>query len=113
MAAALCCGVRGGGAQLAFHVHAGSYDTNSLIEVLGALRRFLGGEKATLLWDGLPGPSQHRDARLAGDPTVLAGGAAARLRPRPQPGRGPVVTCPTRSCETRPVGRMTGHASMT
>jgi hypothetical protein len=54
MAAALCCGVRGGGAQLAFHVTAGNYDTDTLIEVLGALRRFLGGEKATLLWDGLP-----------------------------------------------------------
>jgi hypothetical protein len=25
-----------------------------LIEVLGELRRFLGGEKATLLWNGLP-----------------------------------------------------------
>jgi hypothetical protein len=54
MAAALCYGVRGGGAQLCFHVTAGNYDTERLIEVLGELRRFLGGEKATLLWDGLP-----------------------------------------------------------
>jgi len=54
MAAALCYGVRGGGAQLAFHVTAGNYDTDTLIEVLGELRRFLGGEKAMLLWDGLP-----------------------------------------------------------
>jgi hypothetical protein len=54
MAAAICYGVRGGGAQLAFHVQAGNYDTDSLIGVLGQLRRFLGGEKATLLWDGLP-----------------------------------------------------------
>jgi transposase len=54
MAAALCYGVRGGGAQLAVHVTAGSYDADTLIEVLGELRRFLGGEKATLLWDGLP-----------------------------------------------------------
>ena len=54
MAAALCYGVRGGGAQLAFHVTAGNYDTDTLIKVLGELRRFLGGEKATLLWDGLP-----------------------------------------------------------
>jgi hypothetical protein len=50
MAAALCYGVRGGGAQLAVHVRAGNYDTDSLIEVLGELRTFLGGEKATLLW---------------------------------------------------------------
>ena len=54
MAAALCYGVRGGGAQLAFHITPGNYDTDRLIEVLGALRRFLDGEKATLLWDGLP-----------------------------------------------------------
>jgi DDE superfamily endonuclease len=54
MAAALCYGVRGGGPQLAFHVTAGNYDTDTLIEVLGQLRKFLGGEKATLLWDGLP-----------------------------------------------------------
>jgi transposase len=54
MAAAICYGVRGGGAQLAFHVTAGSYDTDSLIQVLKQLRKFLGGEKATLLWDGLP-----------------------------------------------------------
>ena len=54
MAAALCYGVRGGGAQLCFHVTAGNYDTERLLEVLGELRRFLGGEKATLLWDGLP-----------------------------------------------------------
>jgi hypothetical protein len=33
---------------------AGNYDTDTLIEKLGELRRFLGGEKATLLWDGLP-----------------------------------------------------------
>jgi transposase len=54
MAAAICYGVRGGGAQLAFHVQPGNYDTDTLIQVLGELRRFLGGEKATLLWDGLP-----------------------------------------------------------
>jgi hypothetical protein len=54
MAAALCYGVRGGGAQLAFHVTAGNYDSDTLIQVLAELRRFLGGEKATLLWDGLP-----------------------------------------------------------
>jgi hypothetical protein len=53
-AAALCYGVRGGGAQLCFHITAGNYDTDRLIQVLGELRRFLGGEKATLLWDGLP-----------------------------------------------------------
>jgi len=43
MAAAICYGVRGGGAQLCFHVQAGNYDTERLIEVLGELRKFLGG----------------------------------------------------------------------
>jgi hypothetical protein len=54
MAAAICYGVGGGGAQVAFHVTAGNYDTDTLIGVLGELRRFLDGAKATLLWDGLP-----------------------------------------------------------
>ena len=45
MAAALCYGVRGGGTQLAFHVTAGTYDTDTLIKVLGELRRFLGGRR--------------------------------------------------------------------
>jgi transposase len=54
MAAALCFGAHGGGAQLCFHITAGNYDTDTLIQVLAELRRFLGGEKATLLWDGLP-----------------------------------------------------------
>ena len=61
MAAALCYGVRGGGAQLAFHITVGNYDTDSLIEVLAELSRFLSGEKATLLWDGLPA---HRSTAM-------------------------------------------------
>jgi transposase len=61
MAAAICYGVGGGGASLCFHVQAGNYDTDTLIEVLGELRRFLGGEKATLLWDGLPA---HRSTAM-------------------------------------------------
>jgi transposase len=54
MAAALCYGSRGGGAQLAFHHQVGAYNTDTLIDALGQLRQFLGGQKATLLWDGLP-----------------------------------------------------------
>jgi transposase len=54
MAAALCYGSRGGGAQRAFHHQQGAYDTDTLIDALGQLRQFLGGQKATLLWDGLP-----------------------------------------------------------
>jgi transposase len=54
MAAALCIRPGGGGAQLAFHVQPGSYNTERLIVALTGLRRFLAGEKATLIWDGLP-----------------------------------------------------------
>jgi DDE superfamily endonuclease len=54
IAAALCFGSAGGGCRLAFHVQPGSYDTQRLIGVLQELRRFLGGQKATLVWDGLP-----------------------------------------------------------
>jgi hypothetical protein len=57
MAAGLCYGSRGGGAQLAFHHQVGAYDTTTLIGVLEGLRCFLGGQKATLVWDGLPAPT--------------------------------------------------------
>jgi hypothetical protein len=61
MAAALCIRPYGGGAQLAFHLRPGSYDTDSLIAALGELRAFLAGEKATLIWDGLPA---HRSRKM-------------------------------------------------
>jgi hypothetical protein len=61
MAAALCYGPGGGGCQLAFHLQPGSYNTDTLMVVLGELRRFLGGQKATLLWDGLPA---HRSNKM-------------------------------------------------
>jgi hypothetical protein len=54
MAAGLCYGSLGGGAALAFHHQVGAYDTDTLIGALEGLRRFLGGQKATVVWDGLP-----------------------------------------------------------
>src|SRR5215216_3336214 len=42
-------------------VQPGSDNTDSLIGVLGELRRFLGGQKATVLWDGLPA---HRSNKM-------------------------------------------------
>jgi putative transposase len=44
----------GGGAAVAFHHQQDAYDTDTLIGALGELRAFLGGQKATLVWDGLP-----------------------------------------------------------
>ena len=54
MAAMCCYRPDGGRARLAFHLQPGSYNDQLLIGVLSQLRRFLGGQKATLLWDGLP-----------------------------------------------------------
>jgi transposase len=62
MAAGLCYGSRGGGAAVAFHHQVGTYDTQTLISALEQLRRFLGGQKATLVWDGLPA---HRSLAMA------------------------------------------------
>jgi transposase len=61
MAAALCIRPDGGGSRLAFHLQPGSYDTGTLVVALDQLRRFLAGEKATLIWDGLPA---HRSRKM-------------------------------------------------
>jgi DDE superfamily endonuclease len=52
MAAALCYG-SGGGGSLAFPHQPGADNTDTLIQALDQRRRFLGGQKATLVWDGL------------------------------------------------------------
>jgi DDE superfamily endonuclease len=53
--AGMCCyRPDGTDARLAVHLQPGSYNDQVLIGVLGQLRRFLHGQKATLLWDGLP-----------------------------------------------------------
>ena len=54
MAAAICYGSLGGGASVVFHHQVSAYNTQTLIGALDQLRRALGGQKATLLWDGLP-----------------------------------------------------------
>jgi hypothetical protein len=50
----------------AFHHQDHAYDTDTLIEAPGELRAFLGGQKAALVWDGLPVHRSQRDAPLAG-----------------------------------------------
>jgi hypothetical protein len=71
MAAGLCYGVRGGGAQDSFHITAGNYNTDSLIQVLAELRRFLGWREGHAVVGRATRPPQPRHAGLAGDPTVL------------------------------------------
>jgi len=85
IAAALCFGSAGGGCQLAFHVQPGSYDTERLIGVLGELRRFLGGQKATLLWDGCRPIPATRCGRSSPASAMAGGGAAARRCPELNP----------------------------
>jgi transposase len=72
--------------------------------VLGELRRFLGGGKATLLWDGLPA-HRSRAMRAWIRPTVVAGGRAPAYAPELNPTEGlwpnlkavelANLTCPT------------------
>ena len=45
---------RGDDAWLVFGTLPGSYDEQSLVEFLGQLHGHLGGDKVTIIWDGLP-----------------------------------------------------------
>lgn len=45
---------RGDDAWLVFGTLPGSYDEESLVEFLGQLHGHLGGDKVTIIWDGLP-----------------------------------------------------------
>lgn len=45
---------KGPDAWLVFGTRPGAYDEQSLVEFLNELHRHLGGDKVTLLWDGLP-----------------------------------------------------------
>jgi transposase len=102
MAAALCYGVRGGGAQLCLHVTPGNYDTDTLTEVLSELRQFLGWGAGHPALGRAARASQPSDAGLAGDPAVLAGGGAAiRLCAGAEPDGGAVV---------QPQGRRVGQS---
>jgi transposase len=48
-------------AALVFQIKEGAYNTESLIEFLTDLRQHFGGEKVTLIWDGL---SSHKSKRM-------------------------------------------------
>ena len=54
MSAALAYRADGSEAALVFQMHAGSYNTESLIEFLEEFHTHFAGEKVTLIWDGLP-----------------------------------------------------------
>lgn len=46
--------------RLFFQTREGSYNSESLIAFLRALRRHVHGQKAILIWDGLPGHKSRR-----------------------------------------------------
>ena len=48
-------------ASLIFSMQPGSYNDESLIDFLGELHDLLGGDKVTLIWDGLP---SHRSKKM-------------------------------------------------
>jgi hypothetical protein len=52
--------------------HTGTDYSTDLIEVLGELRGFLGGEKATLLWAGLPAHRSKARQAFVGAKTATA-----------------------------------------
>jgi transposase len=61
MAGALCYRFDASEAAVVFQLRPGSYNDEALIEFLSDLHRHLGGEKVTLIWDGLP---SHRSLAM-------------------------------------------------
>ena len=59
MSAALGYDPRGEGSWLVFQMLPGTYNDVALIDFLTQLREHLGGDKATLIWDGLAGHRSH------------------------------------------------------
>jgi transposase len=71
MAVATCYGSHGGGASVVFHHQPGAYGTRTLTGALGELQAFLGGQKATLVWDGLPAHRSRAMASWLAPPAVV------------------------------------------
>lgn len=61
MVAVLAYAPDGSGAKVMFSARPGAYNDTSLITCIRQLRRQFNGDKATLIWDGLP---SHRSRRM-------------------------------------------------
>jgi DDE superfamily endonuclease len=73
--------------RLFFQTREGSYNSESLIRFLSDLRRDLGGQKAILIWDGLPAhKSRSMKEYLGRERHWLRVGKIAGLRTGPQSG---------------------------
>ena len=62
MASTLAFAPDGPDANLVFSMRAGPFNDEALMEFLCELRELLGGDKATLIWDGLP---SHRSRAMS------------------------------------------------
>lgn len=61
MSSAIAHAPDGSDASMYFSMKPGSFNQESLIEFIGELRDLLGGDRATLIWDGLP---SHRSRAM-------------------------------------------------
>jgi len=59
MSSAIAYAPDGSDASMYFSMKPGSFNQESLIEFIGDLRDLLEGDKATLIWDGLPSHRSH------------------------------------------------------
>jgi hypothetical protein len=82
MAAGLCYGSRGGGAQLAFHHQLGAYDTDTLIGALEGLRR----QRSWLVVEPLPAYTPELNPVQPLWASLKGGGAGQPGRRAPQGG---------------------------
>lgn len=61
MSAAVCIAPDRRDSALVFSMRPGSYNDEAIVEFLTELHGHLGGDKVTLLWDGLP---SHKSAKM-------------------------------------------------
>lgn len=63
MSAAVCIAPDRRDSALVFSMRPGSYNDEAIMEFLTELHEHLGGDKVTLIWDGLP---SHKSAKMRG-----------------------------------------------
>jgi len=76
MASALAFAPDGSDANLVFSMRAGSFNDEALIEFISELHDLLGGDKATLIWDGL---TSHRSRLMKAFLTTSATGSSPNV----------------------------------
>lgn len=99
-----CAMAPGGGCQLCFHVQAGSYDTDTLIVVLGELGRLLGGQEGHTVVGHPARPPQYKmKAWIAGHRHRLVVERLSAYAPELNPVEGCGPTSRVRAASCQPV----------